>query len=129
MEREAFIRVRPLSSLGLAAALGGRVAATATGSEASTTVALEATAALTTCPVTTATTSTAAARSESIAAESVATRTALLEDDLLTTDLVRVGGDGGSIAGGLRELNESAILEGEKKVSIQGVDHSVGDMA
>lgn len=117
----------PLSSLGLAAALGGSVAATATGSEASTTVALEATAALAACPVTTATTSTTAARSEAVASIGVAAGTALLDEDLLTIDLVRVGGNGGSVARGLGELNESAVLEREK--SAFRVGGNVGNMA
>jgi len=111
LEREAYIEFRPLSSLGLAAALGRSIAATAAGSEASTTVALEATAALAAGPVTTTTTSTTAAGSEAIAAKGVAAGTALLENDLLTADLVRVSGDGSSVARRLAELNESAVLE------------------
>jgi hypothetical protein len=102
-----------LSSLSLATALGGNVAAAtaATGSETTTAVALEATTALAAGTVTT-TTAGATTSREAVAAEGVATGAALLNEDLLAANLVGVGGNGSSIARGLLELNESAVLQG-----------------
>jgi hypothetical protein len=100
-----------LSSLSLATALGGNVAAAtaATGSETSTAVALEATTALAAGTVTT-TTAGATASGEAVTAEGVATGAALLNEDLLAANLVGVGGNSSSVARGLLELNESAVL-------------------
>jgi hypothetical protein len=100
-----------LSSLSLATALGGNVAAAtaATGSETSTAVALEATTALAAGTVTT-TTAGATTSGEAVTAEGVATGAALLNEDLLAANLVRVGGNGSSVARGLLELNEGAVL-------------------
>lgn len=98
-----------LSSLSLAAALvGGNIAAATTGSKATTSLSLETATTLATGTITT--TATSRATTSTVATVGVTTGATLLEEDLFTADLVRVGGDGSSIAGGLSELDESAVL-------------------
>lgn len=98
-----------LGSLSLATALGGRTAASATGCEATTTVALEAPASLASGTITAA--AAGASTASTVAIGTVVAAAALFDDDLLAANLVRVGGDGGGITGGLSEFNEGAVLQ------------------
>jgi hypothetical protein len=104
-----------LCGLGLsAAALGRNVTTAATRSETATAITLETTAALATGTVTATTTrttgTTTATGREAVATVGVATGAALFNKDLLATNLVGVGSNSGSIAGGLVELNKGAVL-------------------
>lgn len=98
------------SSLGLTAALGSHIAATTARSEASTAVTLEISTALTASTVTTTAASTTTSSAIAIAAIGVATGATLLDKDLLAANLVRVGGNSSSVAGGLGKFNESTVL-------------------
>jgi hypothetical protein len=95
-----------------ATALGRNVASAATGSETATAFTLEATTTLAAGTVTATTAgTTATACREGVAAVGVTTGTALLNENLLAANLVRVGGNGGSVTGGLVELNKGAVLQ------------------
>lgn len=101
-----------LSSLGLVTTLGANITTAATRGEPSAAITLETSTALATGTVSTTTASTTTAVTKaSVSTVGIATRTAFLHRDLLAPDLVRVGGNGSSVASRLSELDKSTVLK------------------